>query len=408
MNRFEVLENNREVQLKNMSEVLQSCQMQEPSQADQLKTTKVRSLLNAYRLAKSYEPNAKVAYVVEQFPTELVYALRMIPWNIESMAILLAQSGNSDYFINLTQQNNVSRDICSFLRGSFGVMMANCYPKPDIVLANDQPCDCLGKLANTTSKYYDSPFLSITTPNDLNEDSIAYLADQLKELVQGTAQALNIEFDEKHFDRTISLSNEAREYYCKAADLLKEYRLPGISRELLEIFAMNAFGTEENVRLCQIVYQDALELREQIKDQGMRRRILWAGQAPDDSHEIIKYMEQEVEIIYWAPLWNSNIMKLDPSDPYRSIAIRAIDYHWSMERQQQNLLSVCEAYHIDGIVISNAWGCRNMLALSPMIREVCSDRKMKYLTINIDFIDRNNYAFNHIKNRVDAFLEILE
>ncbi|AIQ13249.1 2-hydroxyacyl-CoA dehydratase family protein [Paenibacillus durus] len=407
MNLFEVADSDRKSQHRNMTEVLEACRIQDLSSTTHLKASRIRSLLNAYRLSKAYEPDSKVAYVVEQFPNELVYALGMIPWNIESMAILLAQYGSADSFINLTQQNHVSRDICSFLRGSFGVIMANCYPNPDIVLANDQPCDCLSKLANVASKYYRSPFFSITTPTELNDDTLDYLAEQQRILVKDMAAALDMEFHESEIDRVVRQSNEAREYYCKTADLLRDHRLPGVSRELLEIFSMNAFGLPENVQLCKTLYQEALEMSNKPDSKKSGKRVLWAGQAPDGSHEIMRYMEEEVEVIFWAPLWSSNIMKLDPDDPYRSIARRAIEYHWHMERLQANLAEVCDSYGIDGIVISNAWGCRNMLALSPMMREVCGEKKIKYLTINVDFIDRNNYAFNHVKNRIDAFLEIL-
>ena len=54
------------------------------------------------------------------------------------------------------------------------------------------------------------------------------------------------------------------------------------------------------------------------------------------------------------------------------------------------------------------WGCRNMMGISPMLRDVAESRKLKYLTINLDLVDRNNYAFNHVKNRVDAFLELMQ
>jgi hypothetical protein len=43
-----------------------------------------------------------------------------------------------------------------------------------------------------------------------------------------------------------------------------------------------------------------------------------------------------------------------------------------------------------------------------MLRDLAARKKLKYLTINIDLVDRNNYAFNHVKNRVDAFLELLQ
>lgn len=49
-----------------------------------------------------------------------------------------------------------------------------------------------------------------------------------------------------------------------------------------------------------------------------------------------------------------------------------------------------------------------MMGVSPMLRELATSKNLKCLTINVDLVDRNNYVFNHVKSRVDAFLELLQ
>jgi benzoyl-CoA reductase/2-hydroxyglutaryl-CoA dehydratase subunit BcrC/BadD/HgdB len=119
-------------------------------------------------------------------------------------------------------------------------------------------------------------------------------------------------------------------------------------------------------------------------------------------------MRQAVDIIYWAPLWEANTLILDEERPLRSIAERAMLYHWNARRMEADISRICETYGIEGFLIANVWGCRNMMGVSPMLRDLAARKKLKYLTINIDLVDRNNYAFNHVKNRVDAFLELLQ
>ncbi|MGC2781841.1 MAG: 2-hydroxyacyl-CoA dehydratase family protein [Bradyrhizobium sp.] len=322
------------------------------------------------------------------------------------MAIMLAQSVDVNRILQLTQERELSRDICSFLRGPYGMILADCYPTPDIVLTNDQPCEGLAKEMWLAGKRYDAPVLALNTPEIIDEDSIGYLVEQLEHMMARMGAELGVEISRESLRCAIEFSNRAREYYDKTVQLLQTHRLPGISRELQEIFGMNYFGTRENVQLCKALFEAALELTRSEPSRG--KRVLWIGQVPEETHELLRHVSRVVDIVYWAPLWESNRLPLDEAAPLRSIAERAMLYHWSAERMRAEIARICDAYDIDGFLIINVWGCRNIAGLSPMLRDLATSKKIKHLTINIDLVDRNNYAFNHVKNRVDAFLELMQ
>lgn len=397
----------RKEQYENMLDIIKKYNYSSEDSDKILKSKRMRSIINSYRLAEAYKGNTKVAYVGEQYPTEIVYAFNVMAWNIESMSILIGQSINIDEYFLLTEENHLSRDICSFLRAPFGMMKANCYPKPDIVLSNDQPCDCLAKLGYIASENYNSPFISLNTPNTITDESVEYLVNQIKSTIYDIEEKLGIVFDEDNFMKTIKYSNEAKSYYRKTIELLKTETLPGIPRELHEIFGMNTFGLKETVNVCKVLYEEAIEMHNNNKKNNNKKRVLWIGQVPEGFHELIVYLDNEVEIIYSTTMWEGVLMDLDVVDPIKSIAKRAILFHWHSQRMKDNAIKICDEYDISGIIISNIWGCRNMLGISSVIREVVNEKKLKCLTINLDLIDRNNYAFNHVKNRIDAFLEIL-
>jgi benzoyl-CoA reductase/2-hydroxyglutaryl-CoA dehydratase subunit BcrC/BadD/HgdB len=357
-------------------------------------------------MVEAYKEGSRVAYVSEQFPTEIVFAFNAIPWNIESMAIMLAQSVDVNRIFQLTQEREMSRDICSFLRGPFGMMLAECYPSPDIVLTNDQPCEGLSKMMFMSGKRYKAPVLALHTPNTIDEDSLNYLVKQLERMMSQTEDELGVELNADSLRAAVEYSNEAREYYCKTAQLLQTHKLPQVSRELQEIFGMNYFGAKQNVQICRALYEEALELIGGEPKKG--KRVLWIGQVPEESHELLRHMSDEVDVVFWAPLWEANSLMLDEDRPLRSIAERAMLYHWNAERMKADISRICETYEIEGFLIANVWGCRNMMGVSPMLRDLATSRKLKYLTINIDMVDRNNYAFNQVKNRVDAFLELMQ
>ena len=285
------------------------------------------------------------------------------------------------------------------------MMLANSYPRPDVVLTNDQPCEGLQKTIFTAGKWYEAPVYTLHTPNDLDEDALDYLEDQIDTMMENICKAVGVEYDPQMLAQAVRYSNEAKEYYSKACDLLKTHRLPGLCRELQEIFGMNVFGSRENVDLCKTVYEDAQGLAK--SGASKRRRVLWIGQTPSESEDLVRHLEKSVEIIYWSSLWDANFVMLDEERPARSIAERSVRYHWNSDRIEADVDRICKAYDIDALLIGVTWGCRNALGVSPALRALAEKKKLKHLTINIDPVDRNNYSFTHIKNRVDAFLETL-
>lgn len=378
----------------------------QPGGGPALRSTRMRSIVNCHRLVEAYKEESRVAYVSEQFPTELAFACGAIPWNIESMAIMLAQSVDVNRIFQLTQERELSRDICSFLRGPFGMMLADAYPTPDVVLTNDQPCEGLSKVMFMSGKRYGAPLMALHTPNAVDEESIGYLVKQMERMLSRIEAALGVELGPDALRSAVAWSNEARSYYCRTLELLRDHKLPGVSRELQEIFGMNYFGAKANAQICRVLYEEARELIGGARLKG--KRVLWIGQVPEESHELLQHMSRTVEILFWAPLWEANALLIDEERPLRSIAERAILYHWNAARMKADVERICDAYAIEGLLVANVWGCRNMMAMAPMLRDVASSRKLKCLTINTDLVDRNNYAFSNVKNRVDAYLELMQ
>jgi benzoyl-CoA reductase/2-hydroxyglutaryl-CoA dehydratase subunit BcrC/BadD/HgdB len=397
----------RETQYRNMREAVNDYNANSFSQSHCLRASRKRALVNAYYIMEAYKSNSKVAYAGEQFPNEILYAFKLVSLNIESMAALTARSSCIEQFLILAEENNLLRDICSNIRSSYGIALANCYPSPDIIFVNNHPCDGLAKAAYMIGKLHDCSYILLDTPNYINDDSISYLVNQMKNVMNKIADVLNIEYDENEFQKVIKYSNEAKDYYSKIIKLCENCNMPSVSRELYEIFCSNPWGLKEAVDICKTLYEEALEISQKVKNNVKGKRVLWIGQLPNHTFELIEHMEKEVEIIYWGALMSSNELLLDPNEPLISIAQRSIMYMWNSFRLQENIADICARFEISGVVTINAWGCRNLQGLNQSIRQFSIDNDLKYLTLDADYMDKSNYAFSHVKNRIDAFLEIM-
>lgn len=139
----------------------------------------------------------------------------------------------------------------------------------------------------------------------------------------------------------------------------------------------------------------------------MRKRVIWFGQMSFFSDQIIEYIEKEVEIIYFGPFVNYRD-RINPENPYRSLAKRFITYSWNPFTMSETIHQFSTKFKISGIILQNAWGCRDILGVNNMLRDAAKENKLKILMLDNDFLDKEKVAFDHVKNRIDAFMEILQ
>ncbi|WP_150275294.1 2-hydroxyacyl-CoA dehydratase subunit D [Paenibacillus tepidiphilus] len=399
--------NDRKLQARKMRENLTSYNMDNYIEPSFPKTARYRSLFNAYYITECFKEQTKVAYVGEVFPNELLFAFGFISLNFESISTLFSQSEAIDMCLRLTEENYLPRDLCSSVRAAYGAALANCLPRPDMIIINNHLCDGLSKLGFQFSKIYDTVYSTFNVPLQETDESVAYLAEQFQHVLQEIEQATGMAYDDARFRQVIALSNEAKDYFLKTIDIAKKVHIPGLQRELYEIMAVNCWGMKEMVKICRTLYDETQEKLAAGETAPRMKRMLWVGLAPDQSHEMVQYLEHKIELVYWTTYWEGNLMLLDSGQTLETMARRSISYLWNSVRMREQTAYVCDENEIDCIILVNTWGCRNMMGLGQAVREMALLKKIKFLSVDVDIRDKNNYSFSQVKNRIDAFLEIL-
>ncbi len=396
----------RDVQFENMVNALRSSKPESENRKSSLKSSRMISIINSYNFTNAYKKDNKVIFVGEQFPSELLVALNIVPFNLESMAGVLAKTDQLASFLKLSDQNYLSRDVCSVLRGEFGLGLANCFPTPDLMISSNQTCDGFMKIAHNLGQLYKKKICAIDTHNTYNEDVIAYVGEQLRAIVLEIEKELDVKMEEEILREVISSSNEAKTYYKKTLELCQNVSIQDVSHELMMIAMISLWGMKEMKTACKTLYEEALEISCRLEGNKPKKRVVWHGQTSFLSDEIIEYIEKRAEIIYFgAFLTYPNL--LDPDDPYRSFARRLLYYSWNPFVMGQVIKDHVDPYKLNGIILQNSWGCRNILGINSILRENAKEKKLKILMLDNDFLDREKIAFSHVKNRIDAFLEIL-
>ena len=74
-------------------------------------------------------------------PSELLYALDVIPLCVETTAVHLAGAGLSDEYLAIAEKNFQSRETCSFLGCAAGAIIDKLFPQPAAAVATSLLCD---------------------------------------------------------------------------------------------------------------------------------------------------------------------------------------------------------------------------------------------------------------------------
>jgi len=415
MNTLTEISLQREQQLNNLRALLKDAE-KEPSPFYTLQATKKRIGITARLFRKAYRKDSVVAWRTSFVPSEILFALGIVPFAVEGVISMFANSNLTAEILAKAEENYSSRDACSFLRGTYGAAIANYLPTPDFLICTSLYCDASAKTFYSLSKMYNKPFFYIDVPYDHASDySLDYVAKQLESIATQLAKKTGQRIDYDKLGKTIEYSNEAREYFEKVLKLRETIPSPMLGGEAIDyaILLAHTWGLKEAADVYKMLY---MELKDRVdKGQGAldeeKFRLIWRQLRPYYTDDIFRYLEleqkavivfEEANYIHWE--W------LDPKKPFQSLARKLLSNPplGPFNRWMEKTVECVDRYQIDGIVEFAQWGCRHLNSGTQILKETLRKRNIPMLVLDGDCVDRRDYSRGQIKTRLEAFLEILE
>lgn len=405
----------RRKQFENISQLLKKGQKKSRSFTP-LKATAMRGSLIGKLFRKAYHPRSIVAWRSSFVPSEILIALDIVPFAVESIMSFLAAGGIAGEILQLAEEKYSSRDTCSFLRGVNAGVIENFLPTPDFLLCTSLYCHGSAQVFYSVSKYFEKDFYYIDVPYHHNRRyAEQYVANQLREITHKMATKLGINNFEERLEEAISLSNQATEYFREINELRKHIPSPILGVEMIDYSLMLSplFGMQEMAEIGEIL---AGELKERVNKKigavkNEKHRIIWRQLRPYYTDEIFDYLTlthntavvfEEVNYIHW--------QYSNPQDPFRSMAQKLLSNPplGPFERWLACSEEVVKDYHADGVIEFAQWGCRLLSCTTQMVKESLESHNVPVLVIDGDCIDSTAYFDGQVKTRIDAFIEALE
>ncbi len=406
----------RRIQLENLHGLLKQKREKQQSPFYTLRATKLRSSLLGRLFRKAYQKDSVIAWRSSFVPSEILFALDIIPFAPEGVISMFANSHLTDEILKVAEDHDCSRDTCSFLRGITGSVINNYMPMPDFLIATSLYCHGSAQVFKSLSKKYGKDFFYIDVPFHYDRPyAVDYVAKQLKNMMEKMAEKAGRRLDIDRLKQAIVYSNQARDYYVKVNELRKHKPTPMLGGEAIDyaIMLAHTFGCEDMVEVCKVLYE---EIKERVdKDVSPigeeKHRILWKQLRPYYTNSLFDYIErthkaaivfEEANCVYWK--------EMNPEEPFKSLAKKLLSNYGfgQVQRWLDFTNGFVIDYSIDGIIEFAHWGCRYLSASTQIVKEeILQAKKIPLLIIDGDCIDRRDYSDGQIKTRIDAFIEIL-
>jgi benzoyl-CoA reductase/2-hydroxyglutaryl-CoA dehydratase subunit BcrC/BadD/HgdB len=387
-------------------------------------TKKIGELIMSY-FSKASDAKAQgkpVAWVTVFTPVELLYAMDVYPIAPEHFGAMCSARGFILDYLQEAEREGYSENLCSYSRCSLGYVLSGTsglMPPPDILVTFRNSCDVYVKWWQSLQMHLGTPLFVGETPyvltsEDLDNYVLDYVVKQLEQLVEMAEERFGSRLDMEKLVDIVRLSDKASELWLEILKLRRLRPCPLGGRDSAsDIFPLVVMqGTTEAVKF----YEELLEEVKQKVSMGEgvveneRFRLLFDGIWLWHAFDLIKYFENRGAVFVYEPYSEAWAYRLDASKPLESIArkILAMGLNVDIDLRIERFSRSIEEFHIDGAVLFSNRSCKTWSTPQLVTADILNKNfNVPYLLFEADMADPRQYAEAQIKNRIDAFLEVL-
>lgn len=388
-----------------------------------------RSDVNYYRMLEKYYTrllNARdegrfVAAHTVFFPTEILYAMDIVPMHTEMTTWMTSLfTAESAEILAAGAEIGLASEICSPHRGMAGAFAIGAVPRPDVIVWSNLVCDNTAKSGEMFMKLNDCPGFFIDHPFQQTDDEVNYFIGELRGMINFLEQQSGhkMNWDKlseivARMDRQIQLSREINE-------LRKAVPTPFSPQGFLQLLTTDYLfpGQPEAIEYLEALRQELTEKVAAGKGAVAheRFRLMSLFIPPMYLMAFLEKISQEYGAVSvtepFFTYWGEG--RLDPAQPLASVARKAymIPEVRSMygpidERAINTVVDAAKQYQVDGVIYYADTGCRQSCAAIRLFKDVLNGIGLPMLTLDCDIVDPTFTSQAEIREKMERFFELL-
>lgn len=356
---------------------------------------------------KFFEEPQNAVLVNIFMPCEMLEAMDIVPMCAELLSSFLNGTHCETIFLEEAEREGISETYCSFHKALLGTAYMNLLSPPMAILNTSFVCDANNLTFKELSSTLKVPNYYVEVPNDKSEESVLYVADQLREVTRFLEDLTGKKLDEEKLKEALKRSQDTIDIFKKILVEKENKYLPSdVTSEMYETYLVhNGLGT-------QMCYDYAKSLLEDFKDakdfNGIK--ILWLHIVPSWQKPVRELFNFNDKIQIIACDMNfEDFVDLDYNKPYESMAKRLIYSNWNTGGSRvKSALEMAKKLNVDGAVCFCQWGCKQTMGLSELFKDDFEKSGIPVLVMDGDCVDRRNSSDGQVSTRLNAFIEVLE
>ncbi len=356
------------------------------------------------------------------FPTEVLYAMDIVPMHMETTtwlsAFLLKEQSE---LLAKGSELGLAPEICSPHRGVAGMFALQEIPKPDVILWSNLICDNTAKSGELLMELTGSPGYFLDNPFQDSPGELDYLIGELKEMVTFLEEVSGKKMNWEKLSEIIERTNKEIDLYREINELRKAVPSPMNISGYLELISADYLFPGQ-VQAIEYLTKLRDELKSSILNKegavtNERFRLMNLFIPP--LHllgSLVNIFDEQGAVSVAEPMftrWSDG--KLDPSKPLRSVAQKSflIPERRSMYGPLKgpaipDIVESAEQYQVDGAIYWAFMGCRHTCAAIKVIKEALNEIDVPMLTIDCDIIDPTVNSEDEVREQLMQFFEMLE
>ncbi len=362
---------------------------------------------------RAYEPDRKVVYTgVYSFPTELLSAFDVAPFDFELASSMLSSTEAGVPTMKEAEERGYAMDVCSFHRGALGAAFNEYFPKPEILLTTSYYCDQKAKTNEILALLQGKESFLLYVPSEICKESVAYVERQLREVAARLGEITGEKLDEDRLKEAVRNSNRARRSHLHLLERLKHRPVPWGGGQLIA-FSINGpmfNGTETKERLNQAFLNKIDQRIETGNLKPEKRRVYWFAWLPTYASNLFAVLARNEVTVPLCETFRVFWDEIDEDRPFEGLALKCLQnpFVGPVTRRTEGLERIVEEYDIDGALLFATPACRHANAAYRHLKESLEKLGVPFLLLDMDISDPRGYSPEQIRTRVEGFIELMD
>jgi len=364
-------------------------------------------------------------------PREIFHAMEAPVLYLEHLPMVLAAKQLSGRYMQVAEEEGLSRDVCAFHRCFAGCAVAderdpyldNLFVPPDLIVATNLPCMSETKSFLLTADHYDCPYYFMDTPintwgKEIPDYAIEYFSGQLRGALDFMAE-FGYTVDEDKLKEAVRLSKKLVLLWEEIDECRKAVPTPMTSVDGFTACypLVQLPGTEIGVSIYERLLEELkgkVERKEGVLDDE-KLRLLWVGVPPVYNMGLLNYVEKYGAVVVKSTVeylaggaYDPAIM--DAGRPLESLANKALVdiINPTSQNMVDFIVKSARDFRVDGIIGVVKRTCGLLPGYLRLIKDAVYEQVGVPSTIfDLDGLDIREYDDPSSKANLDSFIETL-